>query len=168
MRTFIYDIQNQKRIGDIREGWCYSNGEPCRIPEGYTELEMVTRQYPIYDESTQRVEVNEYADVPNKQWVTDWYIVDLTPEEIKERKPKWNYCTPRQFRLALLTKTTNPNYVDDLINTLEDESMKLRLKIEWEYAIQIEKNNQFIQQLGLNLGMDDEELNDFFGFANTL
>lgn len=168
MKTFIYDIVNQKRVGIIREGWCMSDNTPCFIPEGYVELEIYREEYPVFDEQTQTADVREYADIPNKKWRAEWTVRNLTPEEIEERKPKWDYCTPRQFRLALLTKNPNPNYVDSLINTIEDEGERNKAKIEWEYAIDIQKSHNLVQQLAIILNMNSDELNEFFGYANTL
>lgn len=168
MKTFIYDITNQKRVGVIRDGWCTLDGQPCVIPEGYVELEMVRLPFPDYDEKTQTADINEYVDIPNKKFVTDWIVRNLTPQEIEERKPKWNECTPRQFRLALLTKNPSPNYVDTLIDTIEDIDERNRARIEWEYSIEIRKDHPLIGQLAITLNMDSEELNQFFGYANTL
>lgn len=168
MKTFIYDIIKQERVGQIREGWCMMGSSPCVIPEGYVELEMVRMEYPTYDEQTETVDINEYADIQNKKWITDWIVRNLTPQEIEERKPKWDYCTPRQFRLALLTKNSDPNYVDTLINTIEDIDERNRARIEWEYSIEIRKDHPLIGQLAITLDMDSEELNQFFGYANTL
>ena len=168
MKTFIYDIANQKRVGQIRDGWCMMGTEPCVIPDGYVELEMVRLPYPTYDEQLQTVDINEYADIPNKKWVTDWVVRNMTPEEIEERKPKWDSCTPRQFRLALLTKNPNPNYVDALIDTIEDVDDRNRARIEWEYAIEIRKEHPLVQQLAINLNMNSDELNEFFGYASNL
>lgn len=168
MKTFIYDIANQRRVGQIREGWCMMGNEPCDIPDGYVELEIYREEYPSFDVQTQTADVREYADIPNKKWKTEWTVRNLTPEEIEERKPKWNSCTPRQFRLALLTKNPDPNYVDSLINTIEDEGERVRAKIEWEYAIDIQKSHNLVQQLAVTLNMTNDELNEFFGYANTL
>jgi 3'-phosphoadenosine 5'-phosphosulfate sulfotransferase len=70
--------------------------------------------------------------------------------------------------LALLTKNPDPNYVDNLINGIENEQERIRAKIEWEYAIEILKNHNYVQQLAASLNMNSDELNDLFGYANTL
>lgn len=168
MRTFIYDIANQQRVGDIRDGWCMMGSRPCIIPEGYVELEIYRDEFPTYDEQTQTADVREYADIPNKKWRAEWTVRDLTPQEIEERKPKWDVCTPRQFRLALLTKNPDPNYVDNLIDTIENEEDRIKARIEWEYAIDIQKSHNLVQQLAITLGMNSDELNEFFGYANNL
>lgn len=168
METFVYDITNQKRVGPIRKGWCMAGSKPCHISEGYVELEIYRDEYPSFDDQTQTVDVIEFADIPNKKWRAQWIVRDLTPEEIEGRKPKWDSCTPRQFRLALLTKNPDPNYVDSLIDTIQDESERNKARIEWEYAIDIQKSHNLIQQLAAILNMDSDELNEFFGLANTL
>lgn len=168
MRTFIYDIINQKRVGEIRQGWCMMGNEPCVIPDGYVELEIKERPYPSIDNSIQTVERVETANVTTREWVIDWAVRNLTPEEIEAQKVQWWFCTPRQFRLALLTKNSDPNYVDNLLNTIQDENEKVRAKIEWEYAVEIERDHPMIQVLAQNLNMNSSELNDFFEYANSL
>lgn len=168
MKTFIYDINNQKRVGVIRDGWCSVGGQPCVMPEGFVELEIFRKEFPTYTEGLQTAEPTEYADIPNKKWYIDWVVRDLTPQEIEDRKPKWNYCSPRQFRLALLSINPDPNYVDNLINSIQDESKRIRAKIEWEYAIEIKKDHPFIQELATNLNLNGEQLNQLFGDARKL
>lgn len=168
MKTFIYDINNQKRVGEIRDGWCSVGAQPCVMPEGYVELEIINVPLPQYVEGTQVADRNEYADVQNKKWYKDWVIRNLTAEEIEDRKPKWDLCTPRQFRLALLSINSDPNYVDNLIDTIQDETTKKRAKIEWEYAIEIRKDHPFIQQLAVNLNLNQDQLNQLFGQASKL
>lgn len=168
MKTFIYNIITQQREGVIRDGWCMLDNKPCVIPEGYVELEMVRKEFPTYTEGLQTAEPIEYADIPNKKWFIDWNVRDLTPQEIEDRKPKWNTCSPRQFRLALLSINPDPNYVDNLINSIQDETKRTRAKIEWEYAIEIKKDHPFIQELATNLNLNGEQLNQLFGDAIKL
>jgi hypothetical protein len=168
MKTFIYDIVNQKREGIIRDGWCSVGGQPCTMPEGYVELEIVRKEFPTYNEGTQVADSTEYADIPNKKWYIDWVVRNLTSEEIEDRKPKWNSCSPRQFRLALLNINPDPNYVDNLIDGIQDETKKKRAKIEWEYATEIKKNHPFVEELATYLNLNQVQLNELFGQAVKL
>lgn len=168
MKTFIYDISNKRRVGNVREGWCKMGSRPCDIPEGYVELEIFRMDFPIYDDKTQTADVREYADIPNKKWVTEWTVRELTPQEIEDRKPKWDVCTIKQFRLALLSKNPNLNYVDNLINGIGDELERNKLKIEWEYSVEIYKTHNIVQMISSDLNINSDELNEFFGYANTL
>lgn len=167
MRTFIYDIVNQKKVGETREGWCMMGKDPCIIPDGFVELEISQKPYPTFDDSKQTVDRIEYADINDKKWYTDWVVRDLTTEEIESKKVQWWFCTPRQFRLALLSKNPDPNYVDNLLNTIQNEGERVRAKIEWEYAVEIERDHPMIQLLAQNLNMNNSQLNDFFEYANT-
>lgn len=168
MKTFIYDILNNQRVGNIREGWCMLDGKPCIIPNGFTELEIINSPFPQYNEDYETVEVIEYPNVADKKWYVDYIVRSLTPEEIEEKKPNWEQCNPKQFRIALLTKNSNPNYVDDLINDISDVMLKNKTKIEWEYSLEINKSSFLCQHIRTHLNMTHEEFNDFFGYANTL
>ncbi len=168
MKTFIYDILNNKRVGNIREGWCMLDGKPCILPPDFVELEIVKLPLPNYNHDLQTVYVVEYPDVSNKKWYVDYSIRNLTQQEIEDKTPKWEQCTPKQFRLALLSKNPDPNYVDNLISEIEDESLRIKTKIEWEYSIEVDKKDFLSQHIRTHLDMTNEEFNEFFGYANTL
>lgn len=74
--------------------------------------------------------------------------------------------TPRQARLALL-QAGLLDQVDTAINSLESPA-KETAQIEWEYATSIDRDSQWINQLGGALGLNTEQLDDLFKTASTI
>jgi hypothetical protein len=155
-------------VGNIRNGWCMLDGKPCVIPEGFTELEIFNYPIPEYNKDYETIEKIEYPNVTLKKWYVDYIIRPLTPQEIDERIHKFEQCSPRQFRVALLSKNPDPNYVDTLLNEIEDDTLRNTTKIEWEYSLEITKSSFLCRHIKFHLDMTHEEFDEFFVYANTL
>lgn len=168
MKTFLYNIETQKREGPIRNGRYLIDGNPGPLPEFLVELEIVTYPDLAYDQQTQTLVRREYADLDNKLWIKDTYVRDLTEEEIEARKPKPpNECTPRQFRLAMLQTGLNPDMIDIMIDGIQDEMERKVARIEWEYSIAIKRTHPLISTFASELGLTTKDINDLFILANT-
>lgn len=89
---------------------------------------------------------------------------ELWQFELKARLP--SVVSPRQFRLALLEMnllSALETYVESL-----EEPLKTKLKIEWEYATEIDKHAPSIQKLYTKLGITEQQLDDLFVLASTI
>jgi hypothetical protein len=96
-----------------------------------------------------------------------------TPEELQAAISKWkvtkgeaSQVTPRQARLALLQNGLL-SQVDTIIASLP-EPQKSIAQTEWEYAVAIERNSSWIEQIGAAIGLDEAGLDDLFILAATL
>lgn len=69
--------------------------------------------------------------------------------------------TPRQLRLALLDATLLDE-VEAMVAT--DRAMG----IWWEYSLDIERNNEYIINAGLALGLTEKQIDDLFISASKL
>lgn len=74
--------------------------------------------------------------------------------------------TPRQARLALL-QAGLLSQVETAITSLESPA-KESAQIEWEYATSIERDSEWINQLGGALNLDSEGIDTLFITASTL
>lgn len=85
-------------------------------------------------------------------------------EEERARLPV--IVSPRQFRLALLEF----DLLDTVVAYIEslEEPLKSKLKIEWEYAVEIDKNAPSIQQMYVELGLTEKQLDDLFVRASEI
>lgn len=163
MRTFLYDTVTQKRQGEIREGRYLVDGKPGVLPEGWVELVIEHLPVPSYDESTQTLEFREYADVPNLKWIQELYVRSLTPQEIADRQPKPpSFCTPRQFRLALIDSGYDLNQVQTMLDNIPNEIERKKALVEWEYAVVIERTHPLISSFASQLGMSETDLDNLF------
>lgn len=168
MQTFLYNLNTQKREGEIREGRYLVDGKPGVLPEFLVELEIVSLPKPSYNYETQTLEYRSYPDLNNFKWVEESYVRDLTSQEIEQRKPTLPSVTPRQLRLAIIKNGISLSQIDNLIEAIPDEKVKEAVKIEWEYAIEFERNHEFIDQFGKALGLTNEQIDDIFKLAYTL
>ena len=168
METFLYNTITQKREGSVREGTYLVDGQPGLIPDDWVELTMITLPSPSYNEQTQTLEYTEYADLINKLWVKEYYVRDLTQEEIDNRKPKApNNCTPRQFRLALVYSNINIEDIESMLNNIQDPYERKIALIEWEYSLMIKREHPLISSFALQLNISEQELDNIFTLANT-
>lgn len=81
--------------------------------------------------------------------------------------PEITSVTMRQARLALLQQGLLDD-VDAAIQAIEDPMLQRAVKIEWEFAITVDKYSTFTQQLAAGLMLDSEQLTALFELANTL
>jgi hypothetical protein len=168
MKTFLYNIETQKREGPIRNGRYLVDGKPGVLPEFMVELEIIIVPDLPYDNKTQALVRRQYADLDNKYWIMDTYVRDLTEEEIEDRKPKPpSECTPRQFRIAMVQMGLNPDMVGIMIDNIEDENERKVAKIEWEYSLVIKRAHPLITTFGLEFGLSSKDIDDLFILAKT-
>ena len=102
-------------------------------------------------------------------WVQQWTSRDYTTEEIVQNlmdRRASMIVTPRQARLALLSAGHISN-IDIAIDALE-EPTKSAVKIEWEYAVQIERISPWVQAMTTALSMTDEQVDELFDAAAQL
>ena len=116
---------------------------------------------PEYDAAAQRLGGVEYRFDGDK--VNLVYAVEDIPEN--ELNPVPLSVTMRQARLALLDLDLLSS-VDEAINSMSDPD-KTKAKIEWEYAAVVERNSDWVSDLGQQLGLSDVQVDDLFRLATT-
>tara|TARA_R100001039_G_C1830066_1_gene94428 strand:- start:159 stop:662 length:504 start_codon:yes stop_codon:yes gene_type:complete len=102
------------------------------------------------------------------KWYQTWQVRDYTSEELEQQRLSSipHAITPRQARLALLHAGLL-SQVDTAIASLESPA-KETAQIEWEYATSIERESEWINQLGSALGLDSAGIDDLFVEAASL
>jgi len=125
-------------------------------------------------------------------FIEDAFVEELTEFTIEEPcqggfyRPKWNgskwteglsvaeinslkgvqlptSITMRQTKLALLSKGLL-DVVENAITNMNDKAAE----IEWQNSSVVERNNLLVNNMCSALGMSNEEIDEFFIFANTL
>jgi hypothetical protein len=169
METFLYNLNTQKREGEIRNGRYLVDGKPGVLPDFLVELEIERRSSPTYDSSTETLEHTSYADLNNLKWIEEDYIRNLTQEEIEQRLPKApDSCTPRQLRIALIKNGISLSIVENYINNIQDNEQKEIALAEWEYALDIKKDHPLLLAIAENLNLDQKRIDEIFTLAVTL
>lgn len=168
METFLYNTLTQKREGPIRQGPYLVDAQPGPLPEGWVELVITHLPQPPYDDQTQSLECNEYANLQNNQWVKEYFVRNLTEQEIEDKKPKPpTTCTPRQFRLALISNNIDTETILSMINNIQNLTERKIALIEWEYSIEIKREHPLILTFAQQMGITTKQLDDIFILANT-
>ena len=169
MRTFLYNLNTQKREGEIREGRYLVDGQPGALPDFLVELEIEKRPDPLYDSATQTLEYRSFLDLPNFKWVEETYVRDLTQHEIDQRLPQPpDVCTPRQLRIALIQSGISLSTIEAQIDAISDPIQKEIARAEWEYALEIKKEHPLVGMIAGVLNLTQQQVNDIFVLAVTL
>lgn len=144
------------------------DGLPGVLPDYLVELEIENLPNPSYDSATQTLEYNAYADLVNKKWIQETVIRNLTSDEIEQRRPKIRAVSPRQIRLAILQSGLSLQQIDSIINNIADSTAKIKAQVEWNYAIQFERDHPLIAQFGAALNLTSAQIDAIFNLAKTL
>lgn len=122
---------------------------------------------PEYDPFTQYIELSESETDDGLQ--VEWVIHDMTEEQQQEVLADWRQkavITPRQARLALLNEG-KLSALEEAFAELPQDT-KQQVEIEWEYASVIERESQWVQQIGPLLGYTDQDLDNLFLAAQQI
>lgn len=169
MRTFLYNLNTQKREGEIREGRYLVDGRPGPLPDFLVELEIQRLPEPPYDGATQAIEYRYFADLANFKWVEEPYARNLTQEEINRRLPQPpDNCTPRQLRIALIQAGISLSTIEAQIDAISDPTQKEIARAEWEYALEIKRQHPLVEMIAQVLGLTEQQVNDIFANAVNL
>lgn len=169
MQTFLYNLNTQKREGEIREGRYLVDGQPGALPDFLVELEIEKRPDPTYDYATQTLEYRAFADLNNFKWIEENYVRDLSQQEIDQRLPKPpDTCTPRQLRIALIQTGISLSTIEAQIDAIQDPIQKEIARAEWEYALEIKKEHPLVGMIAAALNLTEQQINDIFVLAVTL
>jgi hypothetical protein len=110
---------------------------------------------PSYDNKKEKIVNKGVID-----GVVQYEIVALTPEEIRAITVPHS-ITPAQCRVMLASL--------ELLDTVESLIATVPLaSIWWEYALEIRRDNQYVEMIGQALGWDTEQIDDFFIDASQI
>jgi hypothetical protein len=74
----------------------------------------------------------------------------------------------RQVRLWLIDNDISLTSVEAAIDTIVNEKLREKTRVEWEYAPYIERNHPLIESLGQYLGLSPEQIDQGFVIASQL
>lgn len=76
--------------------------------------------------------------------------------------------TARQVRLWLIDNNISLASVEAAIDTIVNEKLREKTRVEWEYAPYIERNHPLIESLAQYLGLSSQQINQGFITASQL
>ncbi len=103
----------------------------------------------------------EYTDSEGVVVTVDEQIAQYEARKAAERRSK-HRCTPRQARLALAS-SGSLTALQEAVQASGDV-----VRIEWEYATEIERSSPLIAVVSSGMGWTEEELDALFELAMTL
>ena len=122
------------------------------------------REYvePNYDSFTQRLGELIYDEA---QDIVTRVLINKTPEELEaERRAMIPFTiTPTQGRIRL----KQMNLLEQVVLLVENSADE-ELQIYWEYALSWDRDNTFVRQMALELGMSEDDLDNFYLTASQL
>lgn len=129
-----------------------AEGKPVLTEKGHYEQTWV-----ITDKFT------DYRDENGVLHTKEEQEADAIAQDLKSKTPAT--VTMRQARLALLDLDLLSS-IDEAINAMPEPD-KTKAKIEWEYAAVVERNSDWVSDLGQQLGLSDTQIDDLFRLAAT-
>lgn len=74
----------------------------------------------------------------------------------------------RQIRLWLIDNNISLTSVESAIDSIVDEKLREKTKVEWEYAPYVERNHPLIENICSILGLNKEQIDNAFFQASQL
>jgi hypothetical protein len=76
--------------------------------------------------------------------------------------------TARQIRLWLINNGFQLNQIENIINNIEDPTVRETVKVEWEYAPYVERNHPMLIPLAQALGLTENQVDQAFIEAQNI
>jgi|688.fasta_scaffold00642_45 hypothetical protein len=162
-----YNINNQQLVDSLPTSITLDNGtiitgenldNSILAEGGYYFVRSDNPPQPentVEDVSQRVVNINKpYVDI-TRTWIP---IPIVVPESI----------SARQVRLWLIDNDISLTSVEAAIDTIVNEKLREKTRVEWEYAPYIERNHPLIESLGQYLGLSPEQIDQGFVIASQL
>ena len=106
----------------------------------------------------------EFFNFFETQEESDAYFASLpVPEKVEEPiiVAAW------QLRLQL-TKMGLNTFVDDIINTMVDPELQMKVRVVWEYGNTIKSDSPLIEMMRHEMQLSNDEVREIFSHANNI
>ncbi|NDD54471.1 hypothetical protein EBZ39_11450 [bacterium] len=110
----------------------------------------------VEDSAQRQITVNENSVSVVRVWVP------------APSPPVPDTISARQIRLWLIDNNISLTNVETAIDTIVDEKLKEKTRVEWEYAPYIERTHPLIESLASHLGLTSEQVDQGFIAASVL
>lgn len=96
-----------------------------------------------------------------KELGLDYGDYDLAPTVIPP-------CSPRQIRLWLLSLGITESMIEAQLNQIADLEDRAAALIEFKYALEFRRDHNFVTEIGVALGLTEDQIDDGFIIAGGL
>lgn len=166
-----YDIKNKQLLVDCPLNGYFSDGT---LVQGLIGTDFETRKacgiLPVKSDTPVKPE-GFYEDISKRNIVIEddgviviraYLPITNTSLQIPET------ISARQIRLWLIDNNISLSGVEAAIDTIIDEKLREKTRVEWEYAPYIERNHPLISIIGNVLGLTNEQIDQGFIIASQL
>ena len=162
-----YNIYNQQLVNNGPTSITLDNGTIITGENLDNSILAEGGYYYIRSDSPSQPE-NTVEDVSQRVVNIDKPYVDITRIWIPIPIVVPESISARQVRLWLIDNDISLSSVEAAIDTIVNEKLREKTRVEWEYAPYIERNHPLIESLGQYLGLSPEQIDQGFVIASQL
>lgn len=149
-------MSSEIRAGNSRTYWIINNGSG--YVDGVTDPNLVTtvgNGWHIY-----------WIGSNYDEYLSTCAIIGILPRIsnplTSTTSTQADKLSARQIRLWLVDNNISLDRIDATINTIEDITIREKVRIEWEWAPYVEKTHPWLVPLALQLGLTTDDINRAF------
>ena len=125
-------------------------------------------QIPENQPNTWKIDKENLPEAPVQTWEILDGVVTVNPEKLAAyNRSIMPSLSRRQFKLALLQNGLL-NTVEEMIESIEDPSLKSRIQIEYSESERFERSNESVQYMLGVLELTSDQVDEMWRFAITL
>lgn len=162
-----YNINNQQLISNAPTSITLDNGTIITGENLDNNVLAEGGYYSVRSDSPSQPD-NTVEDVSQRVVNIDKPYVDITRVWIPAPLVVPESISARQVRLWLIDNDISLTSVEAAIDTIVNEKLREKTRVEWEYAPYIERNHPLIESLGQYLGLSPEQIDQGFVIASQL
>jgi hypothetical protein len=162
-----YSIRNQQLINDAPTSIALDNGTIVTGKNLNNNILAEGGYYSVRTDSPPQPQ-NTVESIFERIVNIDGDFVDIVRTWIPIPAIVPENISARQVRLWLIDNDISLTSVEAAIDTIVDEKLREKTRVEWEYAPYIERNHPLIDSLALYLGLTSEQIDQGFIAASQL
>jgi hypothetical protein len=162
-----YNINNQQLVNNGPTSITLDNGTIITGENLDNSVLAEGGYYSVRSDSPSQPE-NTVENVSQRVVNIDKPYVDITRVWIPIPIVVPESISARQVRLWLIDNDISLTSVEAAIDTIVNEKLREKTRVEWEYAPYIERNHPLIESLGQYLGLSPEQIDQGFVIASQL
>ncbi len=125
-------------------------------------------QIPENQPNTWKIDKENLPKAPVQTWEILDGVVTVNPEKLAVyNRSIMPSLSRRQFKLALLENGLL-NTVEEMIESIEDPTIKARIQIEYNESERFERSNESVQYMLGVLNLTSDQMDDMWRYAMTL